>query len=75
MQPRTHAPCWRVEALDRPASFLFGTLHSTDERVQAFAPNQSAFEAANTVALELVELASGKASEAMMSGKDISEAR
>jgi uncharacterized protein YbaP (TraB family) len=64
---------WRVEALDRPASFLFGTLHSTDERVQKLSPAiQAAFEAASTVALELGELASGKAAEAMMGGKDIS---
>jgi uncharacterized protein YbaP (TraB family) len=64
---------WRIEALDRPASFLFGTLHSTDERVHRLSRAiQSALEAASTVALELVELASGKASEAMMSGKDVS---
>jgi uncharacterized protein YbaP (TraB family) len=64
---------WRVEVPGRPSSFLFGTLHSTDERVQRLSPAiQASFEAASKVALELVELASGKAAEAMMNRKDIS---
>ena len=31
--PNTRALLWRIEGKDQPPSYLFGTIHSTDERV------------------------------------------
>lgn len=46
---------WRVERAGLPASFVFGTLHSSDEQVTALpAPVAAAFEGAQTVATEVV---------------------
>src|SRR5262249_19795252 len=57
-----------------PASFLFGTIHSTDQRVHNLSPAvTSAFKAANRVALELAELASGNLGETMAKAKNFRE--
>jgi len=70
--PNTRSILWRIEKDGSPASFLFGTIHSTDERVHKFSPAMaSALEGATTVALELAEIASGSATEAMGKVKDI----
>ena len=53
--PNTKALLWRIEGKGQPASYLFGTIHSTDERVNKLSPAVlAAFGAANTVALEYV---------------------
>ena len=66
------AVLWRIEGHGQPASFLFGTVHSTDDRLHKFSPAlQSAFEGARKIALELGELASRKDSRAAMSAKEI----
>jgi len=72
--PNGRALLWRIERQGRPASFLFGTIHSTDERVHKFSPAvKSAFNAANRVALELSELASDNPGEAMAKAKNINK--
>lgn len=54
--PNTRALLWRIEGKGQPASYLFGTMHSTDERVNKRSPQVvEAFNAANTVALEYLE--------------------
>jgi hypothetical protein len=46
---------WRVERTDAPPSFVFGTLHSSDEAVTALPPPVSeAFHGADTLATEVV---------------------
>ncbi len=55
--PHGEAMLWKIEGKGRPASWLFGTIHMTDARVHAFSKAFSqAFEAAGTVALEVVGL-------------------
>src|SRR5436309_264861 len=72
--PNARALLWRIERQGRPASFLFGTVHSTDQRVHNLSPAvTSAFKAANRVALELAELASGNVGEAMAKVKNFKE--
>ena len=72
--PNGRALLWRIERQGRPASFLFGTIHSTDERVHKFSPAvTSAFNAANRVALELAELASDSLGEGMAKAKNFKE--
>jgi uncharacterized protein YbaP (TraB family) len=52
----TRALLWRIEGKGQPASYLFGTMHSTDERVNKQSPAvMQAFNAARTVALEYLE--------------------
>jgi uncharacterized protein YbaP (TraB family) len=54
--PNTRALLWRIEGTGQPVSWLFGTIHSTDERVNKRSPAMmDAFNAARTVALEYVE--------------------
>jgi uncharacterized protein YbaP (TraB family) len=54
--PNTRALLWRIERNGQPVSWLFGTIHSTDERVNKRSPAMTeAFNAANTVALEYFE--------------------
>jgi uncharacterized protein len=54
--PNTRALLWRIEGKGQPASYLFGTIHSTDERVNKRSPAVTeAFNAARIVALEFVE--------------------
>jgi uncharacterized protein YbaP (TraB family) len=66
------AVLWRIEGQGQPASFLFGTVHSTDERVRKLSPAiQSALGGARKVALELAELAPGEAAQAIMNIKDV----
>lgn len=51
-----HGLLWRVEAPEAPASYLFGTLHASDDRVvEVPAPVRKAFDAARVVAIELVD--------------------
>lgn len=46
---------WRIERDGVPASYLFGTMHVSDERVTTLAkPVTDAFQASRTVALELI---------------------
>ncbi len=46
---------WRIERDGAPASYLFGTMHVSDERVTTLAkPVTDAFRASRTVALELI---------------------
>jgi uncharacterized protein YbaP (TraB family) len=48
---------WKIEKDGRPASFLFGTVHLTDERVTNLSPAvKSALNAAKVVALEVSDL-------------------
>ncbi|HMK81205.1 MAG TPA: TraB/GumN family protein [Xanthobacteraceae bacterium] len=54
--PNTGALLWRIERKGVPTSYLFGTIHSTDERVTTLSPAvTAAFNASRTVALEIVE--------------------
>jgi uncharacterized protein len=54
--PNTKALLWRIERKGVPASYLFGTIHSTDTRVTTLSPAvTAAFGASRTVALEIVE--------------------
>src|SRR5262249_27060544 len=54
--PNAGALLWRIEGKGAPVSYLFGTIHSTDERVTTLSPAvTAAFNAASTVALEYVE--------------------
>jgi len=46
---------WRIEDADGAASYLFGTLHSTDEQVTALPePVSRAFEESRTLAIECI---------------------
>jgi uncharacterized protein len=48
---------WRIERHGIPASYLFGTVHLTDERVTHLSPAvEHAIEASNTIALEVSDL-------------------
>jgi hypothetical protein len=48
---------WKVEKEGRPASYLFGTVHLTDERVTQLSPAvKSAFGRAKTIAVEVSDL-------------------
>ena len=59
------AVLWRIEGQGQPASFLFGTVHSTDKRLRRLSPAvRSALKGARKVALELAELAPGEATQA-----------
>ena len=54
--PNARALLWRIEGKGQPTSYLFGTMHSTDERVNKRSPKVvEAFNAAKTVALEYLE--------------------
>lgn len=49
------AMLWRIEGKGQPASYLFGTIHSTDPRVTSLSPaTVTAFASAKTVALEYI---------------------
>ncbi len=69
--PNTGALLWRIEGKDQPPSYLFGTIHSTDERVTRLSPAVvAAFNAASTVALEFLESETPKSAlEEMMVAK------
>ena len=69
--PNTGALLWRIEGKDQPPSYLFGTIHSTDERVTRLSPAvMAAFNAAGTVALEFLESETPKSAlEEMMAAK------
>jgi len=69
--PNTGALLWRIEGKDQPPSYLFGTIHSTDERVTRLSPAVvAAFNAAGTVALEFLESETPKSAlEEMMAAK------
>ena len=69
--PNTGALLWRIEGKDQPPSYLFGTIHSTDERVTKLSPAVvAAFKAAGTVALEFLESETPKSAlEEMMVAK------
>ena len=48
---------WKIERAGRPASYLFGTVHLTDERVTKLSPVvRGALKEAKTVALEVADL-------------------
>ena len=66
------AVLWRIKGQGQSPSFLFGTVHSTDDRVHKFSGAlQSAFEGARKVALELVELASRQDGRRAMNAREI----
>jgi uncharacterized protein YbaP (TraB family) len=51
------AVLWKVEREGTPASYLFGTVHLTDERVTTLSPAvKSALEDSSTIALEVSDL-------------------
>src|SRR5215510_13958232 len=53
--PFSNGVLWRVARADGAASYLFGTLHSTDERVTALPqPVSDAFTASQTLAIECI---------------------
>ena len=53
--PFSDGVLWRVERADGAASYVFGTLHSTDERVTALPqPVSDAFAASRTLAVECI---------------------
>jgi len=53
--PFSDGVLWRVVRADGAASYLFGTLHSTDERVTALPqPVSDAFAASQTLAIECI---------------------
>ncbi len=53
--PFSDGVLWRVERADGVASYVFGTLHSTDERITALPqPVSDAFAASQTLAIECI---------------------
>jgi uncharacterized protein YbaP (TraB family) len=53
--PFSDGVLWRVERADGAASYVFGTLHSTDERITALPqPVSDAFAASETLAIECI---------------------
>jgi uncharacterized protein YbaP (TraB family) len=53
--PFSDGVLWRVERADGAASYVFGTLHSTDERITALPqPVSDAFAASQTLAVECI---------------------
>jgi uncharacterized protein len=53
--PFSDGVLWRVERADGAASYVFGTLHSTDERITALPqPVSDAFAASQTLAIECI---------------------
>jgi uncharacterized protein YbaP (TraB family) len=53
----SNAILWKIERDGRPASYLFGTVHLTDERVTKLSPAvESALDESKTVALEVSDL-------------------
>ncbi len=53
----SHALLWKIERDGRPASYLFGTVHLTDERVTQLSPAvELALGKAHTIALEVSDL-------------------
>ena len=57
---------WKIEKPGVPASYLFGTVHLTDDRVNALPPPVvTALEGASTVALEIDDLSPAKVGQAM----------
>lgn len=55
--PNADTRLFRVEKAGAPPSFLFGTMHLTDERVLEMpAKAKAAFDGANTVAIETTEI-------------------
>ena len=58
--PNAQALLWRIERDGLSPSYLFGTIHSTDARVTTLSPAvTTAFESAETVALEIIATAPG----------------
>jgi uncharacterized protein YbaP (TraB family) len=59
---------WKVEKQGRPASYLFGTVHLTDERVTTLSPAvKTALNEAKTVALEVSDLSESATSSVIAS--------
>jgi uncharacterized protein len=53
--PFSDGVLWRVEGADGAASYVFGTLHSTDERITALPqPVSDAFASSQTLAVECI---------------------
>jgi hypothetical protein len=53
--PFSDGVLWRIERADGAASYVFGTLHSTDERITALPqPVSDAFAASQTLAIECI---------------------
>src|SRR5688572_31544437 len=59
---------WKVEKQGRPASYLFGTVHLTDERITTLSPAvKTALNEAKTVALEVSDLSESATSSVIAS--------
>lgn len=55
----TEARLWRIERAGTPASYLLGTLHSTDPRITALSPAlQAAIAATRRTAIEIADVSS-----------------
>jgi uncharacterized protein YbaP (TraB family) len=69
----TEALLWRVEAQGLPASYLFGTMHLSDERITKLSPTVlKALTSAKTVVLEIGDLSpSALAGAVATSGADL----
>ena len=64
--PNGEGLLWRIEAKGVPASYLFGTMHTTEADLVALSePVKAALAEANTVAVELAD-ANGAAAQAQM---------
>src|SRR6185295_5292896 len=59
-QENADALLWKIEQGDKPASYLFGTVHLTDERLSAHSPVlKAAFAGSRRLVLELDDMSSG----------------
>jgi uncharacterized protein len=62
----TEAVLWKVEKDGLPASYLFGTMHLSDNRITTLTPaTMDAIKASKTVALEIADLSETAMGEAM----------
>jgi hypothetical protein len=62
-----NAVLWRIASGDKPPSYLFGTMHVTDERINALSPaTKAALESARRIALEIDDVSQTRMAEAML---------
>lgn len=64
--PNVEALLWRVEKAGRPPSYLFGTIHMTDERVTLLSERvKTAISTSKRIAVELADMSPGAMTKAM----------
>jgi uncharacterized protein YbaP (TraB family) len=64
--PNTEAVLWKVEKEGRATSYLFGTMHLSDQRIATLSPAvKDAIGKSSTVALEVADLSDNALAEAM----------